>query len=114
MKHLNKTDVVDLLEELGVETEPLENSKIDAPKTALEIIMERQDRFGERMDPNYRTIKEQDENKEEEEEEAESLVIRVIELSNKIEVIKEWFGECTNYEYAVGVEEAESLLNRLQ
>jgi hypothetical protein len=64
MKHLNKTEIMDLLEELGVKTEPLENSKIDAPKTALEIIMERQDRFGERMDPNYRTIKEQEEEEE--------------------------------------------------
>jgi NH3-dependent NAD+ synthetase len=74
MKHLNKTEIMDLLEELGVETEPLENSRINAPKnipnpydkSMLEIIMERQDRFGERMDPNYRTIKEQEEEEEEE------------------------------------------------
>ena len=72
MRHLNKTDIIDLLEELGIETEPLENSKINAPKnmanpyerSMLEIIMERQDKFGRSCDPNYRTIKEQDEDED--------------------------------------------------
>lgn len=74
MRHLNKTEKYDILEELGVNTEPCENSRINAPKnmskpyekSMLEIALERIEKFGKSCDAGYRTIKEREEEDEEE------------------------------------------------
>lgn len=72
MRHLSKTEIHDLLEELGIETEQLEISKINVPKNIsnpydkpmLEVLMERLDKFGRSCDPAYRTINEQEEDED--------------------------------------------------
>lgn len=74
LKQLNKEEILEILKSFGVKTEPDKSFKPDLEtiercrnnpnpygRCMLEVIMERQDKFGKSCDSGYRTIKEQEE-----------------------------------------------------